>query len=195
MHQRRRRLRPIRSALLERAHHERAECGPDSRPAMVERLRRLRDVRGKHALRRASGEWRRAGEQLVRHHAPRIDVRAMIDVGVRCRLLRRHVGRRTQGGAERREPAVPARSRGIQRFGDAQVRDHRAAVREQYVVRLDVAVHDAHRVRVVECRRDLPQHTNGLRCRCFAATSDLRAQRLAFHIRHREVRHAVHLSR
>jgi hypothetical protein len=54
------------------------------------------------AASRACGVVRRtgsAGEHLVRQ-APRVDVRAMIHVGIGRRLLRRHVGRSSQGHAE-----------------------------------------------------------------------------------------------
>ena len=55
------------------------------------------------SLRRASGEGRLPGEQLVRHAAERVDVGAVVGVGIAGRLLGRHVRRRAERRAELRE--------------------------------------------------------------------------------------------
>ena len=106
-----------------------------------------------------SGERRLAGEQLVRHRAERVDVGAMIDVGIARGLLGRHVRRRADRRAdlrERRAVRRPVRAALIAFAMPKSVTTARAAG-EQHVVRLDVAVHDAVLVRVGERARHVAQ--------------------------------------
>jgi hypothetical protein len=80
--------------LLDAAHHERIECGWEIAAATAQGRWFLTDMCCDESLCRRLGVERVAtSNQLVRHHAPRVEVNAMID-GVACRLLGGHVGRR-----------------------------------------------------------------------------------------------------
>ena len=142
-----------------------------------------------------SGEQRLAGEQLVRHRAERVDVGAVIDVRVAGGLLGRHVRRRADRRAdlrERRGSGVGARR--ADRLRDAEVGDDRRAAREQHVVRLDVAVHDAALVRVRQRLRDVVQDADDFGDRERSAREP-RAQRFAFDERHRVEGQPVRVAR
>jgi hypothetical protein len=97
-------------------------------------------VSGEYLLRIAR-EWRLADEHLVRHHAERVDVGAVVGGWIGRRLLRRHVGR----CAQRDAGAGQVRRRGgvAHRFGDTEVRNQGVAARQEDVLRLDVAMDDA----------------------------------------------------
>ena len=102
----------------------------------------------------------------------------MVDIRVTGGLLRRHVGRcadRRAGLGQR----VALRSVRATRDGlrDAEVRHRGAAAREQHVVGLDVAVHDAVAVRIRERARDVAQDADRLVERHRAAQHPM-AQRL-----------------
>ena len=111
-----------------------------------------------------------AREQLVKNHAERVDVRAMIRLrGVR-RLLRRHVSRRAQHAVLREARRIRHGSPGSGIEGgahdprDAEVRDlYTACLIQQEVLRLDVAMHDAAVVR--ELQRLADRRHNGQRLR------------------------------
>ena len=152
-------------------------------------------MRRQQVLRRAAREGRLPREQFVCEHADRIDVRAVVHTGIGARLLGRHVRRCAERHAERRHAAVLRVARGAQRLRDAEIRDHRAAAREQHVVGLDVAVHDSVFVRIRERGGDLAQHANGMVDGQLAVPREANPQRLAVHERHREVRQAVRLAR
>ena len=96
--------------LARQRHHERREHGGNDGAEAVHRLGHLEDVRRKRGLGRAAKEGRAPGEHLVGHHAERIDVRAVVDVGVAGGLLGRHVRR----SAERQPSDVSA---GVLRVG------------------------------------------------------------------------------
>ena len=91
-----------------------------------------------------------AAEHLVEHGAEREHVRAMIDRQA-AHLLRRHVAERPQDragvGGERR-PRVMSRSAGVDRLGETEVEDLDLVVaRDHHVLGLEIAMHDAARVR------------------------------------------------
>jgi hypothetical protein len=115
-------------------------------------------------------------------------------------LLRRHVGRSAdrrsrlcEGAREgsRAGRAIGRRgARRLERLGDAEVGDHRRAPRQQHVLRLDVAVHDAARVRALQGGEHVAQDAQG------GLVGDRpegepRPQRLPLHERHRVVRQPV----
>ena len=89
---------------------------------------------------------RLARQHFVEHAAECVDIRASIH----CRaagLLRGHIGRGTYGHprlGELRPSSV------LEPLGHAEVRDQRVAVGEEDVLRLQIAVHHALAVRVVE---------------------------------------------
>ena len=109
-----------------------------------------------------------AREQLVKNHAERVDVRAMIRLrGVR-RLLRRHVSRRAQHAVLREARRIrhgnsgSGIEAGAHDARDAEVRDlHTACLIQQQVLRLDVAMHDA--VVMRELQRLADRRHNGQR--------------------------------
>ncbi len=188
-----RRLRPVGGALLETSHHQRGQRGRHGRPRLLKRDRGLRHVRGQHLLRGPTGERRAASQHLVRRRAERVDVGAMVDVGIGARLLGRHVRGRSQrdaGRGERRSAVCRFRHR----LRHAEVGHRRRVAGEENVVGLDVAVDDALRVGVVERLGDVAQNRHRLGDRQLAA-HEPRPQRLAFDERHREVRQTVHLAR
>ena len=152
-------------------------------------------MRREQIHRRPSDERRLPREQFVGQHPEGIDVRAMIHGGIGARLLRRHVGRRADGHAQRRHAAAARGARRAQGLGDAEVRDHRAPAREQHVVGLDVAMHDAVVVRIRQRTGDLAQDADRVAHRQFAMALQPDAQRLALHERHREIRQTVRLAR
>jgi hypothetical protein len=95
-----------------------------------------------------------AGQQLVGEHAHAVQVGAAID-GFAARLLGRHVA----AAADRQPGGGDAAAVGIALEGDAEVGEQRpVGVVEQHVLGLDVAVHDAARVRVLERGQQRAQH-------------------------------------
>ena len=75
---------------------------------------------------------------------------------------------------------------------DAEVGEQRvAALREQQILRLDVAMHDALLVRVVERTRDLARDAQRLVDRELLVATEMVAQRLALDVGHREPELAV----
>ncbi len=106
-----------------------------------------------------------AGEELVEHHAERVDVGAGVDVAADVGLLRRHVGGRADPTADHGvQRAIGERLR--DRLGDAEVDDlgHRLAVAlgDQHVRGLEVAMEDAAPVRVLDAVADLHEELEPL---------------------------------
>jgi hypothetical protein len=183
--------------------------------AGAQRGGRLGEVRDQELVRRAPGERRLAGEQLVRGGAEGVEIGAVIGVGVGRGLLGRHVGGGAQRGAEQRERrraragrelrrharrpragrAGRPDARGAERLGHAEVGDHRRVVRDEHVVGLDVAVHDALLVRIGERAGHLPEQPHGLAHRERSALAQPLAQRAPLDEGHREVGHARPLDR
>jgi hypothetical protein len=115
--------------------------------------------------------WRRLQEraapreQLERQTTERIQVGAMIGVGISRGLLRRHVRGRADRGAKLRESrrrGACLGARSADRLGDAEVGDDRSTARQQHVVGFDVAVDDAVIVGVGECPGDVAQDMDRL---------------------------------
>ena len=89
-------------------------------------------------------------------------------------------------------PAAIVDSR--ERFRDTEVSNERVLPREQHVLRLDVAVHDAAIVRVCERTGNVAQDANDVRERKLASAREPCAQRLAVDERHRVVGKPVGLA-
>ena len=141
-----------------------------------------------------------ASEQFPRHHAPRIQIGAVIDLRVGQRLFRRHVRRRPQRCTGERDTtgglaAVGSRlqARCVERLRDAEVSDHGCTTGEQDVLRFDVTVHHAVRVRIRQRPCHVPQDADRLLRRDRAGLHAM-AQRLPVNKRHRVVRNAARIS-
>ena len=121
------------------------------------------------AHRRLAGERQPAGQQLVRHDAERVQVRARVG-RLAADLLGGQVLHRALDAARLRRLAVGIRA------GQAEVGDlHRAAGRDQDVLGLDVAVDDALCVRGLEGEQRLADDLGRLR----RLEPDVRVQQLA----------------
>ena len=121
-----------------------------------------------------------AGQHLERQDSHRVDVGALVDV-MTHHLLRRHVARGSDGKADRREVGRLARA-----SSKPKVREHCPAVCvDQHVGRLEVAVHDAGVVRVLQPVTDLTQVAPGGERVERTSVEDV-AQRAAADQRHRD---------
>ncbi len=106
---------------------------------------------------------------------------ARVDRPLAHRLLGRHVLGRPEGKPGLRHPRAAG---GTHRQRDAEVRDERAAVVEQNILRLDVAVDHAMPVRVVERARHLARETHRVVDRELMLAGEPGAKRLPFDVRH-----------
>ncbi len=136
----------------------------------------------KHALGRHSAERRPSREQFVTERPNGVQVGAVVHVGIAGRLLGRHIGRRAERHAEGGERGGAARVR--DRLGDAEVGHQRVLPRQQHVVGLHVAVHDAVAVRVGEGVAHIAQDPHRVAHGQLALVGDASAQRLARDVRH-----------
>ena len=140
----------------------------------------------------ASVKRRLSGDQLKRDTPQRVQVGAMVGVRITSRLLGGDVGWRAERRADLRDgiAGACAAARVADGLGDAEIGHYRRLARQQDVVGLDVAMHDAAFVRVDQRARHVAQHTHGLGF-AHRASRQPCAQRFALHKRHREVRHAI----
>src|SRR5689334_3825008 len=87
------------------------------------------------------------------------------------------------------------RHRDVDRFRDAQISDDRDAARENDVVRLDIAMHDAFGMRVRERRGNIAENVYRIFDRELTALDESFAQRLTANEWHRVVRQPVDVAR
>ncbi len=184
---------PIGWALGEAAHDHFGKERRHAGTTLNNRLGVLRHVRRENRLRSRPGERRHACQHLIPDDAQGVDVGAMIRLGIRRRLLRRHIGWRSQRYARGGE--LLATRRFAHRLGDAKVSDQRVATREQHVVGLDVSVNHAARMRVGQRVGDLAQDPGCFGNRKLAVADQPLPQRLAFDIGHDIVQETVGLTR
>jgi hypothetical protein len=118
---------------------------------------------------------------LVQHGAERVDVGPRVELPVTGRLLGAHVLRSTERDSGLREAVAPGL---LHRERDPEVGQYRLAFHDQDVLRLDVPVHDALAVRVVEGGRDLPCDRERLPDAELLLALEQIPQRLALHVRH-----------
>ena len=140
-------LGPPGRVLLEAAHEDVLQLLAD---LGAERARRLRDLVHDPVEDRLdlSREGRLADEAFVEDHAERVDVRAPVE-GARGHLLGREVRDRSDQRARLREPGLRRRVCEAE-VHDADARAGALLARDHDVGGLDVAVHDAARVAVLE---------------------------------------------
>jgi hypothetical protein len=157
------------------------ELRPDRRDQRVEHRRRLLLLLERQLGQRAGLIRQATGDQLIGDHAQRIEV------GARARLFAASLlGREVGGRAEHRPDLRDARLLG--RLGDAEVRElDLAFARAQQVARLDVAVHHAVTMRVVQALARLVDDRDRLvDLQPTVVAQDLRA-RLALDVLHHDV--------
>ena len=111
------------------------------------------------ALHCGAGEWWLARQHLVEHAAEGVEVASPVHLPVSRSLLRAHVGRRPE-----REPRVgeSVGSGAAHGSRDPEVRHQGVAALEEYVLRLDVAVDHAARVRIAQGVRHLARDAERL---------------------------------
>ena len=139
-----------------------------------------------------AGEGRVAGEHLVEHRAERVDVGAGRDLALAHRLLGAHVVRRAERHAGLGHPGAAGLARGER---DPEVGHQRAAVVEQDVLGLDVAVDHAVPVGVVQRARPPRWRSGRLRDGELLLAVEPVAERFALDERHDVVEEAVGLAR
>ena len=111
----------------------------------------------------SAAERQPPGDGLVEHAAERVQIRARI-AELPSHLLRRHV--RGRPGRRRRRPRCARGRRRSPRESRPEVHQHgRAVAAQEYVRRLEVAVHDAARVQ----ERERSSTTDGIRAAPLAA--------------------------
>jgi hypothetical protein len=185
--------RAVVGRLGQAAIHHRGERGADVRRHRAQRRRRPRDVRHEHRGGRRRVERQPPAQQLVRHHAQRVQVAAAVE-RLALHLLGAHVVHRAE------HVAVDGQRLGRRLLGvarHAEVGDHRPAggALDEHVLGLHVAVHHAARVRVGERPRHLAQPAHHVGRWQRPARPQPRAERLAVHPPHGEVGDPVALLR
>jgi hypothetical protein len=115
----------------------------------------------------------------------------MIERRITSRLLGRNVRRRSQAHANLRDAHdgrfVLGRRRADQRLADTKVEYDRLAVKEHHVLRLDVAMHDAFAVRILQRTRHLLENGRNVGKRHGSLTVHALAQGFSIDERHRVV--------
>jgi hypothetical protein len=142
-------------------------------------------------LHRRAGERRLPRQHLVEHAAEAVLVTAAVEPAAPARLLRAHVGRGADHHAGRGQ-LLPSRRR--HRPGDPEVGDQRVAFLEQDVLGLDVAVHHALPVSVVQGVGHLARDLERVLQRKLPVPLEPLAQRLAPHVGHHEEQQAAGLA-
>src|SRR5688572_5552643 len=136
-------------SLFEAAHYDGRQLRRNAGIHHVRRYRRLSHVLVADRITICPIEGRETDQRLVHHDAESVEVAPTVEE-LAARLLGRHVVRRSHHVAAPRHAASEMARR------DSEIGDEGVLVFvEQDVVGLDVAVHEASTVRVVESRRYL----------------------------------------
>src|SRR5688500_5092355 len=144
-------------------------------------------MRPQNRLSRPSGERRCTSEHLVRKYSKRIDVDTMIRARIGDCLLRRHVRRRSDCDARKRQRAAFRYGRLPDGLGHTEVGNEGEAISDHHVVGLDVPVYDPIAMGMRKRRRNLAKKPHRIRQRLLAFAIDLLPERLAVDEWHREV--------
>ncbi len=192
------RAEAVLAVLVERAQAHRLEGARNRqiRPALRRRLRRMVQMRHEHVDERpVAGKRSRPGHGLVEHDAGGVDVGARVEL-LAADLLRAHVIGRAADGAARGQVRVALAAQ----LGDAEV-EHLdvlfagAQRLDEDVLRLEVAVHDAGGVRLIERRQRLAEQVHQARRRQRRLVADdLRQVAPAQQLHHQEQRARVRLA-
>ena len=157
----------------------------------VNRRRLLAQYFRDNRVHAATRERRVAGKHFVQHGAQRIPITSRIDDAFAHRLLGTHVLRRTKTQPRLRH-ALAARA--LHRACNADVGNERAAIVQQNVLGLDVAMDHAVPVRVVQRTRDLTCDAQRVGDGELPLAFQSRAKRLASHQWHHVVQQPVGLA-
>ena len=147
--------------------------------------------RGAQLERCVALEWPASCRHFVQHHSERPEVAGDLHV-LPAQLLGRHVRERSHGHSRLRQRRVDLRDRGRHvridgPLGETEVQNLDAPIRrDDDVVALQVAMHDATLVRVRECVGELPSVMHDI-VRRHRSREKHRAERLPLHELHRDV--------
>ncbi len=167
---------PLSSVLGETAIDRLGQAARHERRHGAERRGRLGHLFGKHLGRLLRFERQRARECEIADDAERVEVAPPVH-NFAQRLLGTHEFRRSH------HFAGGQRTRAGDRTGNPEIRDeHAAAVLEQDIVGLDVAMDDALRMRVGERPGDVAQDARCLRRRQWAAPPHTVGERFALDV-------------
>ncbi len=147
---------------------------------------------GQHGLRAGPGEGGLTDEHLVEHATERVHVAPGIQGAIPGGLFRAHVVRRPEAQPRLGDAAVPGPGDGQR---DAEVRDEWLPARHQHVRRLDVAVHHAPLVRIVQRGGELARDVERRIDRELPLPGQPLPQRLALDVGHHVVEEAFGLAR
>ena len=141
-----------------------------------------------HAHRGWPLERRASREELEQDAAECVEIGAPVDRGIAQRLLRAHV----RHGADGKARGCHRRGRGVQcdRASNAKVGNERATATAENILRLDVTMHDATRMRVCERFGHVTDQGNRVGERESLPSREQRAQGIALDAGH-DVKEAV----
>ena len=167
----------------ESPHQSTLDSRPDVRQSGAVGRRCLEEPAGAHRILGRPAAGHVADQHLIHHDRQAVDVGALVELGQAGRLFRTHIARRAHGESGARQIRAPGRAHG---FRNAEVRHDGMALQEEDVFGLDVAVQDAHPVRVGQCVGDGLRDRQRLllRERSARRSLELLAQRAAIDVRH-----------
>jgi hypothetical protein len=132
-------------------------------------------------LRRRACVGRLSRKHLVQHAAEAVDVRPSVEVRVRARLLRAHVGRSPQRQSRLGQPVLTYSVHGT---GDPEVGQHRLITLEQDILRFDVPVYDTVGVRVLQSTQHLDRNAASVVEGQLLLSEQTLAEGFPLHVRH-----------